>query len=866
MKIFKRVYYPVMAALVVLMLVLGMVDSRVATSGGKLKSSQVNSAYDYAAKIASIDSDDNENQSHNSYSSTNQQLVCEYILDTLIDAGAKRVYNEETDDDGKNLANYAQNEGVLMPTVYVQKTKVAQDSQLGGENEVAVGREIQNIILAVPGTSTDAILLHARYDSSALGGASDAAAVGSLLATAVNTLKFPGKNTVVFLFGDAGMEGDLGACAFINQFAGFDNVTGKIRAVADFKAGGTDGTLMMYSPNKGSLNLIGKYSRFNGSTFASSALSSLIKKSDYKSSGVFGDYNTLNFTNRGGFNRYATASDTKVNKKLVSQQANAMSKFVNCYKGAAIGKLDSKSSAVYFSYLDVMTVYYPVTVAFVIAGIILGLVIAIAVLNKRNKAFGWGRALAGAVVQLVTLLASSLAALALYYLFALLLSGFGVIPFHSLSAIKTASGGLFISASIMAVAIAIFFYIILKKTFAIKAVDVVRGNTLLFAAVAVILSFAAPALSYPFTCVALFSLVAMLMTVLFKNKFREKFSTDIERLFLYVWALVFSLPLFLPLMYAAQTLFPAVSIVLIMAVMILLAGFIAPFADYLKPVIDKAFKKLPMRTVRYERMVTEKVEDRAKKGKFTEVTSKKIVKEKKPWAYLNRIGLGVTAFVSAIMIVLFCSFGTTFSSAAATNYGYCDTIYDDTLLFVYEKNESSSPEVSVQVHDQIAYNYIRYAVNDLKWNADKNAYVKDYNGSVSNIINITPEISVSGSVVSFTTLDTDMSQITVTLRNASNIKSVIFNDNDEARKEEYTFSGQDEIVFRLPYGYSNFTMTVDANCDIEFEQHDFHDRNLLGIDGDDWDKLYDYYTSNKEVGPALRSGIVIKLTKSVSIS
>ena len=44
MKIFKRVYYPILAALVVLMLVLGMVDSRVGMSGGNLADSKVNAA------------------------------------------------------------------------------------------------------------------------------------------------------------------------------------------------------------------------------------------------------------------------------------------------------------------------------------------------------------------------------------------------------------------------------------------------------------------------------------------------------------------------------------------------------------------------------------------------------------------------------------------------------------------------------------------------------------------------------------------------------------------------------------------------------------------------------------------------------
>lgn len=865
MKIFKRVYYPVMAALVVLMLVLGIVDSRVGMSGGSLKNSQVDGAVSYAEMIAGITGDDEEKtKPHNSYNVDAQQRVRDYILETLKNAGAQEVLSDELDDDGKNVVDYFERSGEKQPSVYVQKAAVTQGSQGEDNTDIAVSRTVENIILAFPGSGSDAIMLHARYDGPALGGASDAAATGALLQTAVDALKSGAsyKNTVVFLFGDAGQEGDLGACAFVKQFAGFDGVAAKVRAVADFRAGGTSGTLMMYGSGTGSLDLVGKYSRFNGSTFVSGALSMLTANTEYAGSGVFGDYSTLNFTNRGGFNKYATADDISINKKLVSQQANAMNKFVKCYSDAKINNFDSKASGTYFSYLDVMTVYYPAAVAFVIAGIILGLAIAIIILNARNKTFSWGKALAGAAVQIVALLATALTSFALYYLFALLLSGFGVIPFRGLSSVKFAGTGLLISASVLAIAVAIFFYILLKRTFAVKAADVVRGNALIFALAAFILSFAVPAISYPFTCVALFSLTAMLMTVIFKNKFRAKFGMDIERLFLYVWAVVFALPLVMPLFFAAQTLYSAVSIVVIATLMASLAGFIAPYADYLKPTLDKVFKKLPARTVRYERLVTEKVEDRAKKGKFTEVTVKKVFKEKESWSYLNRIGLSFVAVLSAVMIVLFCSFGTTFSSAAVSASSYYDSIYDDSLLFVYEKNGSAAAEVSVEVHDKIAYNYIRYAVGDLNWNERKDAYVKEYTASYSNIIPSTPSVSKNDEVISFSTFDSDKSQITVTLKGANAVKKVSFKENaSNSESEEYEFDDKDEITFRLPFGYSDFEMTVDASCEVVFEQHIFNDSNLINIEGGDWQKLDEYYAANKQVAPAIRRGIVIKITQ-----
>lgn len=725
LKLFRCIYYPVMAALLVLMFVLSAVDAHI---GGGKGGKAATSAYDRARVVAGIDTDEN-GLPHNSYNAARQETVREYIVQTLVDAGAARVENRaenDLDTDGNNVAAYSMQNERPVPSLYVQKATVSQDAQ-GDGNVVAVAHEVNNIILSVPGQGEDAILLYARYDSAALGGGSDATATGALIEQAVQTLAAVKsgktyKNTVVFLFGDAGQENDLGASAFLHQFAGFDGVASRVRAVADFMPAGTGGSLLVYGG--GNLSLVGKYSGFNDGAFVSSALGVFEKRSSYGGSGVFGDYNRLQFTNRGGFNRYGTQNDTKVSKSLTKQQYVAMKQFVSAFGNASLTHSVKKTSATYFSYLDVMTVYYPAAVAFVIAGIIIGLVIAIVILNKRNKVFPWGKALAGAAVQLVTLLATSLTLLALYYLFSLLLSGFGVLPYHGIGRIKFAGTGTFVSACILAVTVAIFFYIVFKRTFAVRAADVVRGNTLLFTLAAVITSFASPALAYPLTGVALFSLVAMLMTVLFKHRFKNAFGMDIERLFLYVWAIVFTLPLCLPLMYLSQTLFRSLAVVLALAYMVGLAGFIAPYADYLKPVLDKVFRKLPARTVRYERIVTEKVEDRAKKGKFTEVTVKKIEKQKVPARYLNRIGLSAVGVIAVVMVLLFSSFSTAFSSAALSAPCYYTDIYDDALVFVYEKNGDDAATETVQVRDLMAYGSIRDTITDLKYDSSLRAYTK----------------------------------------------------------------------------------------------------------------------------------------------
>jgi len=186
------------------------------------------------------------------------------------------------------------------------------------------------------------------------------------------------------------------------------------------------------------------------------------------------------------------------------------------------------------------------------------------------------------------------------------------------------------------------------------------------------------------------------------------------------------------------------------------------------------------------------------------------------------------------------------------------------LLFVYEKNGTASATTTVEVHDMAAYNFIRYAVKDMSWNADKKAYVKNYNGRTEDVLSssVSDFDKNSSGAVAFKITDSGNSLVTVTLKGASAVKSVIFNKGDENREsEEYTFNEQDVIVFRLPYGYSDFDMTIDASCEIVFEQHIFNSSNISSMG--DWDELYKYYLSNSEVGPSIKSGIVLKITKSL---
>jgi hypothetical protein len=224
----------------------------------------------------------------------------------------------------------------------------------------------------------------------------------------------------------------------------------------------------------------------------------------------------------------------------------------------------------------------------------------------------------------------------------------------------------------------------------------------------------------------------MLLSALLKNRFKQKFGYDIERLFLYVWPVIICMPIFLSTIYLSLK-FSSIIMLPVFALMFsLVFGMILPFADYLKPVFDRAAKKLPPRIVRYEKMVTEMVEDRAKKGKFTEVTSKKVIKEKVKWNYKNRFGVAAVSLIAAVLMTLSISFAGGFNSKIVSNRVTPDNYqYSGSLAYVYDTTGGSA-DTYFEIKDRQAYNYIQNAISGFEWNDGLSAYKKS--AVVNNVI------------------------------------------------------------------------------------------------------------------------------------
>ncbi|MDR2202593.1 MAG: M28 family peptidase [Clostridiales bacterium] len=883
MKTFTKIYYPVLAVFFALMFAFAFADAYGGGAKNGFDAEFYPNADEHLKTLAA--------EGRNVYNAPHLIASRGYILNYLANFSEPRDegMNAVDGEDGMNDAEiYAPSDGVPKPTTAVQTAIVSQETQKrisslkGGV--YAVEKTVNNIILYVPGSVTrgggagDAVLLTAHYDSVKNGAMDNASSVSAMLETARYIVEGGAeyKNDLLFAFTDAEEEGMFGAYALMYQFKGFNNAVSRVKFAANFDSLGNAGSLLMFQSTPGYPKLISTYRKLNGGTFTSSIADTVYNSmSNFTDFEAFGDVPALNFANVGGTAVYHTDDDNAGNasRRVIKEQATMMYKLCDFYGGYDLNNLTAKGGgSVFFSYFDITTVSYPFAVAYAVGGVMLALVAAIVVLNRRKKAFAWRRAGAGAFVQALTLAATVAALYAAYFLINLTLALFGVIPVRAIGGIRYANPAIITGALLMAGALAAMFYIVFKRAFAVKATDVVRGNALLFALFAVALSFAAPALSYIFAVPALLQLCVMLLYVLFKQKYRQKFSRDFERLFLYTVPVILSLPLVIPVVVIAAAALSSAMLPVITVLFLLAAGTILPHADKLKPALDVLAKRLPAKKVRYESTVTEPVEDKAKKGKFTMQTFKRVEVQKTPWNYKNRFGIALVCVIAALTVIFGSSFGPSFNANIYGPRNVNNLVYDNSVVYVWENDSAGTATKTVEIHDLTAYKYFAEHVRGYKWNGGKKAYVKEYNNKVIDTDNLFkfPDVNKTGSVYTFTTFESN-SRIVVDIAGAANVTKFIFNAADRDADDDYdglvydNTSAADSLTFRLPYGYGGFTMTVetvsDASPSLDITYTEECIGSALAEDITDVELLREKFAGDGNIGGFITASVILKYTK-----
>ena len=821
MKLFKRIYYPVMALCVTLTVLFGFLSANFTGAPNRLDKAFIDAAIAHAEELSA---QDDRNSLHVSGANSGTDAALNLIKSEIEKSDKIQVVDVTTADDGFSSGDVATVGSGAAPTLMVQKTKLnsATFTNLSDNTKTAyIDKRIQNLIVYIPGSksagstgalSADVVLVSVRYD--AIGPEATGAAVVGTMIEHIKKLASAApdfKNDFVFVFADAGLENSVGLYTFIHQFKGLDGITDRIKFAADFDTRGNGGPLVLTDTGSKEQAVVSAVAGNVGIAQASSFVNFFFGGKSGANSVVSGKP-AVSFSNIGDLRNQGTKADNMDNLStaVVRAHAETMESLIVWAGEEDLTALSAEkaSDAVYFSYYNLFTVSYPVFVAMVFSGAIIVLLVIAVLLNRKKKAFSLFKVLLGALIQVLSALTAALALFGIYVLVSLLLAGFGVININSMFTLSFVNPGIIISAAAAFAALTVAVCIILKKSFLIKAPDTVRGGVFVSALVAIVLGFVLPQISYPFTLLALLQTAVLLISILVKDGYKAKFGKDIERLFLYVWPSVICMPLFITAISLTAALSQLVLLPILLLMFSLLACGILPYADYLKQSLDKVFKKLPSRVIRYEEEVTEMVEDRAKKGKFSSETHKRITKQKIPWNYTNRFGIIAVTLISGISMLLCASFAGGIEAKIVSNAPTMDNYYyDGAFNYVYSQTDGSRFEVK----EVQAYNYIADAGVGMKWNADRGIYEK----LVTSLIEEADKPGITKTAEAkrlvYKSYSTS-SRIKLTVTGIKNVGKLFFNRTDNQDDFDigniYEFvnsTGADKIVFYLPYDYGKYT-------------------------------------------------------------
>lgn len=878
-KVFKWIYYPVLVALAAVLFALGVFGAMKTDASSEFSKDRRTAVTSHVTAITGYGA---RNDAQPDASSS----VADYIRSAVRSNGSFVKYHstDYPDSDGLNTrATYIRENGVPKPTVVSQSARILTSTAEAMGTDYYVDRTVNNVIVAIPGTDTiakyadqnndllsygDVIMLTAHYDSSTLGtGAVDnAASVANMieLIKQISERETPYKNDFVFVFTAGEEEGALGAYAFACQFKAFNDIYSRVKLAFNFDAKGDAGFVVMNEMN-GEVSLASAYASVAGKSYASSVHTAMsgvnAKASDFD---IYDKIASMNFTTLPD-DKTGTSMDTKDNLSdaTVTALGNMMLKVTDYFGNENIGgyKADGRVAAGFFNYLG-GNVWYANYVAYIVAAVIILLVAAVTAVAVKFRTLDLVKAAFGAAAQALTVLATLACMYAVYFVVALVLCGFEVIDFHAICSVVYGSVGALVFAVILALATSAIFYGVFKKVFAVRAIDVVRGNALVLAIAAVVFCFVLPSVSYVFSIVALLQTAIMLVNALVGQKFKAKFGYDIERLFLYVIPVILMLPVLGGELWLAHSTTAAVLLPLYLVVVMLYGGSIMPFADYLTKAIKSACvkKEKPAEASAPVATATDK-----KPAKV------KATKPARAFNYTTAFGASVAAVVSVVAITLFSAFGGGFGSGISSDFDYYDELYKDSVVYVSDGGNNT-----IEVRDLDAYKYVARHLDGFKWDAEKNAYVKSENvGSLDfdTKLAVTAD-SNNKKLFTVNSSATNTAHIVVTLSDygAGNITKVTFTAIGGKETEiDLGENTRETLTFRLPYGYEGgFTFEIEGGAEtvkVAVEQ-----RNVFGAttsvaqNNTAFASLAEIYSAgNDEIKNNLKFSVIMRTTETFSL-
>ncbi|MDE7405829.1 MAG: hypothetical protein K2M89_03020 [Clostridiales bacterium] len=885
-KLFRMIYYPVIAVFVLLMVIFSALDGVTGYSPSAYGDNYYNAVNKHVQQLSVMRS------SMAAEGDGGVAYARDYIVSTLTAGGFTEVAESKTERDeveGDNderqttITDWAKDGETKKATVTVQTSTL--DGNLQDELGLAehlVGQNISNVIAAIPSgnAKAGAVVITVRYDNRTdTTGAAGAAFVANAMQTLIETNKSGAKlkNDIIVVFTED-LDYSYGAYAFFNLFEGLDGVVARAKAGVNLEAYGNGGTLALTDASNAGLDYIYAYAKASDNALNLSVIPSTLPDELKNRDAVkaFGDIPAVQVAVIGELDAAQSSLDNadEVSQAIIKQQARFVKDYIEQFGNSTdTYSAEGDDNTAYFSYIDGGTIAYTATASYVVGALILAVAAAVIIAMIFKKTFSLKNMLIALGVQLLVVVATLAAMVAAYFLVTLMLTGFGVLPLQAITHLHYSNAGIIIAAVLVTIASSFGFTTLFKKLFRVTSSDAVRGTAMLLGLAGAVMSFACPAYSYITSWLGLTLLAVLLLSVCLHKRFKAKFGFGMDRLYLYVIPAALCLPLVMPTITALAGMLPLVLLPVLFTLFTAVLGVGIPYLDRSQPVLDKLAKKLPKRTIRVERVVTEKVEDRAKKGKFTERTYKRVEKEKIAVNYKNYFGIFVVTVLGLVIALFSGGFGVNFNKTLTNYFAYDNAIYNDSIVF-----ELTDSEQKVVVGDLMAYKFMRYHISDLEWDGEKNRYSKTVNYNINEIIAREPSVSKDGKKYTVTTFDGANSNVVITIPSARSITRITVkeyfktnNDDDKGENDKdhddykgyvYDYENRDQITLRLPYGFDSvFTLEIEGGSPSKFEYEEYRTvaEGDIALDAvDEWNLV-----KGDADMQGLRAGIVIKRTLKV---
>lgn len=371
---------------------------------------------------------------------------------------------------------------------------------------------LKNIIVHIPANGDaptgDAVMFMGHTDSVTMGaGASDDGVAVATMLEAIRTYTdrmadgFTMNNDLVFCFVNGEEYGLYGSEAFIEEFTGFDSVVDRIRFGVNLESRGTEGTLIMFETAANNYNTIKLLSQVNENVFTCSIATMIYDMmpngtdfSNFKQA-----YQGLNFANISGGENYHTQNDDcdHLGSTYLSQNAMIVDALIEKLADYDLDQLyDAEESAIFFSYLNVTTVVYNHTAAYVMAAVLILMVAANIWLNRKNH--NLRSTVKGIVSILLGLVLTAGVTWVLYYLFQYIAVLTGTLDIHMVGTITFSNTAIVVGIGLVALAVTIVSTRLFTKWLRITPRDMTRAFAYIHAALGIVLTFVLADASYLF--------------------------------------------------------------------------------------------------------------------------------------------------------------------------------------------------------------------------------------------------------------------------------------------------------------------------------------------------------------------------------